>query len=384
MFERAILHLDVDSFFASVEMRRNMSLTGKALVISGHGVQSVVASCSPEARRWGIHTGMPLRMVRRMCPEAIIIQGDMEAYQRESAIIEEMIQESVPVCERASLDAFYGDLTGMDKYFGCWRWSEELKQRIFRETHLPLSIGLAVNKLVARIGTLEARPNGARLIERGTERRFLSPLSVRKLPGVGEIISRKLNLMGIRQIGLLAALPPRLLEREFGKPGVQLWKKANAEDYSPVVPQQQQNTLQREQVLDKEETDPAILKRYLATYLGILCKQLRERRCLCTRIRVKIRYADFNTFSREKKVAPTCSDSTLEREAFSLLTILFDRRQGIRLLGIQLGGLVKGSPQLDLFDQGAKNIHLLKALDRIRNRFGDAALGMPIKDQEFK
>ena len=217
MFERAILHLDVDSFFASVEIRRNIGLRNKPLVVSGNGVQSVVASCSFEARKWGIHSGMPIRMVRRMCPEAIIIQGDMEAYQRESGIIEEIIQGAVPICERAALDAFYADLTGMDKYFGCWRWSEELKQRIFKETHLPLSMGLAINKLVARIGTLEARPNGARLIEKGTERGFLSPLQVRKLPGVGDIISRKLNLMGIRQIGLLAALPPRLLEREFGK-----------------------------------------------------------------------------------------------------------------------------------------------------------------------
>jgi DNA polymerase-4 len=380
MFERAILHLDVDSFFASVEMRRNIGLKDKPLIISGNGVQSVVASCSSEARRWGIHTGMPIRMVRRMCPEAIIIQGDMEAYQRESGIIEEIIQEAVPICERAALDAFYADLTGMDKYFGCWRWSEELKQRIFRETQLPLSMGLAINKLVARIGTLEARPNGARLVERGTERGFLSPLPVRKLPGVGDIISRKLNLMGIRQIGLLAALPPRLLEREFGKPGVQLWKKANAEDHSPVIPHQKNDTLQWEQVLDKETTDLVILKRHLVTYLGMLCKQLRERKCLCTRIRVKIRYADFNTFSREKKITPTCSDGTLEREAFGLLAILFDRRQGIRLIGIQLGGLVIGSPQLDLFDQGTKNIHLLKALDRIRNRFGDAALGTVIGD----
>ena len=122
MFERAILHLDVDSFFASVEIRRNIGLRNKPLVVSGNGVQSVVASCSFEARKWGIHSGMPIRMVRRMCPEAIIIQGDMEAYQRESGIIEEIIQGAVPICERAALDAFYADLTGMDKYFGCWRW----------------------------------------------------------------------------------------------------------------------------------------------------------------------------------------------------------------------------------------------------------------------
>lgn len=380
MFERAILHLDVDSFFASVEIRRNTGLKNKPLVVSGNGGQSVVASCSFEARKWGIHSGMPIRMVRRMCPEAIIIQGDMEAYQRESGIIEEIIQGAVPICERATLDAFYADLTGMDKYFGCWRWSEELKQRIFKETHLPLSMGLAINKLVARIGTLEARPNGARLIEKGMERGFLSPLPVRKLPGVGDIISRKLNLMGIRQIGLLAALPPRLLEREFGKPGVQLWKKANAEDYSPVVPHLQQDTLQNEQVLDKEVTDLVILRRHLVACLGILSKQLRERKCLCTKLRIKIRYADFNTFSKEKKVAPTCNDATLEREAFGLLSLLYDKRQGIRLVGVQLAGLVSGSPQLDLFDQGTKNIHLLKTLDHIRSRFGDAALGTVIGD----
>jgi len=375
MFERAILHLDADTFFASVEIRRNVGLRGRPLVISGSGVQSVVASCSAEARAWGIHRGMPLRMVRRMCPEAVIIQGDMEAYERESGLIEEIIQDSVPVCERVSLDAFYADLTDMDKYFGCWRWSQQLKERLFRETHLPFSMGLAVNKLVSRVGTLEARPNGSRLIEKGTEKGFLSPLPVRRLPGVGDLTGRKLNLMGVRQIGLLAALPPQWLEREFGKSGVELWKRANAEDHSAVVPRRQQDSLQVERVLDREVTDMAVLRRHLAAFVGTLGRQLRERKCLCTRISVKIRYADFNTFSRERKLEPTGNDGRMEQEAYALLSALYDRRLGVRLIGMRLGGLVPGAPQLDLFDLDTRNLQLLGALDRIRKRFGDAALG---------
>lgn len=241
MFDRAILHLDLDAFFASVESLRNPSLKGKPLIVGGYSGRGVVASCSYEARRFGVRSAMPVRTALRLCPDAIVVRGDMEAYSRYSKMVSEIIAEQAPLFEKASIDEFYADLSGMDRYFGCWRWAVELRQRILRESGLPISMALAVNKLVAKIGAGEAKPNGEQLIEAGAEREYIAPLPVQKLPAVGEATARKLNLMGVRTIETLRRIPPRLLEREFGQHGTLLWKRANAEDDSPVVPYHDQN-----------------------------------------------------------------------------------------------------------------------------------------------
>lgn len=375
MFERAILHLDLDAFFVSVEVLRNSALRGKPLLIGGNSARGVVACCSYEARAQGVRSAMPMQMALRLCPEAVVLRGDMEAYSRYSSLITEIVAAESPLFEKASIDEFYLDLTGMDRHFGCWQWSRELRQKIMRESGLPLSLGLSVNKLVSKVGTGEAKPNGARLVEAGTERAFLAPLPVGRLPAVGRVTARKLSLMGVRTVGALSRIPPRLLEREFGQMGPELWRRANGLDDRPVAPYHDPQSMSTERTFQVDTIDPRYLRDQLTGMVTRLAFDLREAGKLTSLIAVKLRYSDYNTFSKQRRIPYTAGDRVLLRHARELLERLFDRRQLVRLVGVRFGGLVHGNPQLDLFDQEQEDERLLAAMDRIRRRFGKRAVG---------
>ena len=374
MFERAILHLDLDAFFVSVEQQRNSDLRGKQLIIGGTSARGVVASCSYEARAYGVHSAMPIRMALRLCPDAIVLRGDMEAYSRQSKAVTEIIREEAPLFEKASIDEFYLDLTGMDRHFGCWLWSNELREKIIRETGLPLSLGLSANKLVSKVGAGEAKPNGTKLVEAGTEKGFLAPLSIRKLPSVGQATYKKLSFMGVRTVQVLSRIPPVLLQREFGKPGLSLWKKANAIDDSPVVPYTGRQSISTERTFQEDTADVQLLRNQLTGMVMKLAYELRQSQRLASGIAVKLRYMDFNTFSKQRRIPYTANDQTLIRHAHELFGRLYERRQLVRLVGVQFSGLVQGSPQLSLFDTSEEENELAQALDRIRNRFGKNAV----------
>ncbi len=374
MFDKAVLHLDLDAFFASVEILRDSSLRGKPVVIGGRGGRGVVASCSYEARRWGIRSAMPMSMALRLCPDAVVISGDMELYSRQSRLVTEVIASEAPLFEKASIDEFYLDLTGMDKYFGCWKWSKELRERVIRETGLPISLGLASNKLVSKVSTGEAKPNGARLVERGQEKVFLAPLPVGKLPSVGRETGQKLAMMGVRDVDTLARIPPKLLEREFGKHGLSLWKKANGEDDTPVVPYREATSLSTERTFQEDTVDIGFLHDQLSGMVSRLAYELRASRKLTTCVTVKLRYTDFNTYTQQQRVAGTAGDRPLQATVRGLFDRLFRRRQLVRLVGIKFSGLVHGSPQASLFDTTAAEMQLLERMDHIRRRFGDKAI----------
>jgi DNA polymerase-4 len=374
MFDRAILHLDLDAFFASVECLRNSALQGKALIVGGYSGRGVVASCSYEARAFGVHAAMPIRMALRLCPEAVVVRGDMELYSKYSGLVTDILREEVPILEKASIDEFYADLSGMDRYFGCWRWARELRDRILQESGLPISMALSVNKLVSKIGAGESKPNGARLIEAGTEKDFMAPLAVRKIPSVGEVTGRKLNLMGIRLVGQLRQIPPQLLEREFGRYGLQLWKKAHAEDDSPVTPMHEQKSISTERTFESDTADMGWLHDRLTAMVMELGYELRQRGQLTACITVKLRYADFNTFTRQRHIPYSASDTQLMRVTHELFEQLYERRQRIRLLGVRFSDLVQGRPQLNLFEDTPEDTRLMDALDRIRSRFGTDAV----------
>lgn len=383
MFERAILHLDLDAFFVSVECLHNSALRGRPLIIGGSQGRGVVASCSYEARAFGIHSAMPIKMALRLCPDALVLRGDMEAYARHSRIVTDVIAAEAPLFEKASIDEFYADLTGMDRHFGCWQWSQELGQRIIRETGLPLSLALSVNKLVSKVGAGEAKPGGQRLITIGTEKAFLAPLSVKKLPGIGAVTCRKLGLMGVRTVDTLSRIPPLLLQREFGKHGADLWKKANAIDDSPVVPYSERKSISTERTFQTDTIDVEWLRGRLADMVTRLAYELRRKQQLTAVVTVKIRYTDFNTFTRQKQIPYTANDRVLLRYVGELFDRLYERRQLVRLVGVQFGGLVNGRPQLDLFDGVAPtesdgpatdDERLLAAMDRVRKRFGIKAV----------
>ena len=374
LFDRAVLHLDLDAFFASVEILKNSQLRGKPLIIGGTSGRGVVASCSYEARKYGVRSAMPMKMALHLCPDATVVRGDMETYSRYSRVVTEIIADTAPLFEKASIDEFYLDLTGMDKYIGCWKWSVELRQKIMRESGLPISFGLASNKLVAKIGTGEAKPNGKLLVENGREKAFLAPLPVRKIPSIGRHTQQKLALMGVRTVKVLAGIPPQLLQREFGQHGIALWKKANAIDNSPVVPCHEAKSISTEHTFPTDTIDLQQLRNRLRNMTGRLAFQLRQQQKLTSCITVKIRYADFNTFTRQQRIPHTASDKNLNRHAKALFDKLFQRRQLIRLIGVKFSGLVHGHPQLSLFDNTQKEIQLLQQTDRIRKRFGPKAI----------
>ncbi len=374
MYERAILHLDLDAFFVSVECLKNSSLRGKPLIIGGTSERGVVASCSYEARAFGIHSAMPIKMARRLCPDVIILRGDMENYSRHSQLITDIIADSAPLYEKASIDEFYLDLSGMDRYIGCYQWSNELRQKVIRNSGLPISFGLSVNKLISKMSTSEAKPNGAIQIKAGTEKGYIAPFAVSKLPSVGRVTTRKLSLMGVRSIKVLSEIPVKLLQREFGKTGISLSKKANAIDHTPVVPYVEQKSMSSERTFQKDTIDIRKLKTILNNMLCKLTFELRSAQKLASCITVKIRYADFNTYTKQKRIPYTANDRILAGYLNDLFDQLYQRRQLVRLVGIRFSGLVHGNYQIDLFEDTLKETKLMEEMDKIRKRFGAKAV----------
>ncbi len=370
MYDRAVLHLDLDSFFVSVECLRNSSLLGKPLLIGGTSSRGVVASCSYEARRFGVHSAMPMKMALRLCPQAVVLRGDMDLYSKHSRDVTDIIAEEAPIYEKASIDEFYLDLTGMDRHFGCMKWSSGLREKIIRESGLPISFGLSVNKTVSKVGTGEAKPNGVRHIPQGTEKLFLAPLPVGRIPGVGKEMHKKLNFMGVRTIDTLSQIPPRLLEREFGKTGRTLWERANAIDPTPIVPYHEQKSLSKERTFTEDTLDVRQMKNLLLDMADKLAFELRASGKLTSTITVKIRYADFNTYTRQKNIPYTANDRILGQHVLDLFDRLYERRQLIRLIGVRYSGLVQGNYQINLFDDTVEHIYLMQQMDRIRRRFG--------------
>lgn len=374
MAQRAVAHLDLDSFFVSVEVLRDNRLKGVPLIIGGGSDRGVVSSCSYEARRFGVHSAMPVKLARKLCPDALVIGGDMELYSRYSALVTDVIREQSPVYEKASIDEFYMDLTGMDRFFGTWKWMLELKQRILRETGLPNTFALSVNKTVSKIGTGEAKPNGQLQIPGGTEKSFLSPLSVQKIPMIGARTYTTLCSMGIRQIATLQQMPPRAMEQVMGKHGLQIWKKANGIDESPVEPYHEQKSISTEHTFETDTIDVRKLRDLLTAMSEKLAFKLRKQNRLCGCIAVKIRYSDFDTVSKQLKIPYTANDKTILKTVQELFRQLYQRRLLIRLVGVRLSDLVQGSYQISLFEDTPEIINLYQAMDRIRMRYGATAV----------
>ena len=370
MYQRAILHMDLDSFFVSVECLKNSKFKGLPLIIGGTSNRGVVSSCSYEARRFGVHSAMPMKMALRLCPDAIILKGDMDSYSQYSRMVTEIIAEDAPIYEKASIDEFYLDLSGMDQYFGCFNWSKELRMRIIKDTGLPISFGLSVNKLVSKVGTGEAKPNGEKQISKGQEKAFLFPLSVKKIPGIGKETYKKLSFMGVRKIKTLSEIPPRLLEREFGKHGRKLWEKAHGHDSSPVVPYSEQKSMSKERTFTEDTLDFRFMRNMLLKMVDELAFDLRASNRLSSCVTVKIRYADFNTYTRQRRIAYTANETVLSRHVCELFDQLNERRQLIRLIGVKFSGLVHGNYQISIFDDTLKAISLMERKDHIRKRFG--------------
>ncbi|SEW01681.1 DNA polymerase-4 [Chryseobacterium wanjuense] len=371
---RAIVHMDLDTFFVSCERRNNSQLQGIPLIIGG-GDRGVVASCSYEARKFGVRSAMPIRMAQRLCPDARIIRGDYELYSNLSHTVTEIIREKVPVMEKASVDEFYLDLSGMDKFFGCYQWTQEIASAVTKETGLPISFALSTNKTVSKIGTGESKPVGRLEIKDMEVKPFLNPLSIKKIPMVGDKTFQLLSRIGIRTIHTLSEMPVLVLQQMIGVNGKELWKKANGIDENPVIPYSERKSISTERTFSNNTMDIIELKRLISGMAEQLAYQLRQEKWLTSTVIIKIRYANFDTETKQCKVAYTAADHTLSRVALELFNKVYTRRMRLRLVGLRFTGLVHGSHQMNLFEDTEEQMRLYQTMDYLKNRFGTGAVG---------
>ena len=371
---KSILHLDLDSFFVSCERLLDSSLNNRPVLIGGTSNRGVVASCSYEARSFGIHSAMPMRMARQLCPEAVIIRGNSSTYSKYSDVVTDIIKETSPMFEKASIDEFYVDTTGMDRFYGTYVWAKELRERIIKESGLPISFGLSTGKTTAKIGTNEAKPNNHIQVPQGEEKAFMAPLAIRKMPMVGEKTTQKLNLMGIQKIKTVQDMPCELMERVLGKNGISLWKKAQGIDNSPIITYHERKSISIERTFERDTTDVVKLKSIITAMAENLAYQLRNGTKLTGCITVKIRYSDFTTVTRQLHIPYTSVDHKLINVVQELFKILYARRMLIRLIGVRYSKLVGGGYQINLFEDNEEMVRLYQAMDAMRNKYGQDAV----------
>lgn len=368
--DRNIIHFDLDAFFVAVERRKNKKLEGIPLIVGGSSRRGVVAACSYEARRFGVHSAMPMYLALQLCPDAKVISGDMESYSEASHQVTNIIADAAPQFEKSSIDEFYVDASGMDKYFGAFKWAVELQKKITKESGLPISMAMSVNKLVSKVATGEFKPVATKRIAAGDEQGFLSPLAVDKIPMIGKQTSSFLYDMGVRTVGTLREMPLKFLTSAFGKNGISLWNKAHGIDESPVVSYSEQKSISTESTFEEDTIDVKRLKSILIAMVEKVSFQLREQKKLASCITVKIRYSNFDTETKQVHIAYTSSDHVILRVVQELFDKLYNRRMLIRLVGVRLSNLVHGNHQIDLFNDTAETINLYEAIDSIKHKHG--------------
>lgn len=366
--------MDLDTFYVSVERLINTELMTVPLLVGGTSDRGVVAACSYETRGYGVHSGMPMKMAKELCPEARVIRGNSGTYSKYSDLVTEIIKEQVPLFEKSSIDEFYADLSGMDRFFGCYQYASEVRQKIIKETGLPISFGLSINKVVSKIATNEAKPNNQLKINFGQEKPFLAPLSIKKIPMVGDKTYQTLRNLGIRQIRTIQEMPMDIMQQVLGANGATIWKRANGVDHSPVIPFCDRKSISTERTFDKDTIDVLKLKGVLIAMTENLAYQLRKGKKLTACVALKIRYSDFNTYSKQLRIPYTSADHVLIPKVLELFQKLFQRRMLVRLIGVRFSHLVSGNYQIDLFDDTEESLNLYAAMDHVRNRFGDRSI----------
>lgn len=372
--DRQIIHMDQDAFFVSVEVRKDPSLTGKPVIIGSLSDRGVVASCSYEARKFGIHSAMPARLARRLCPHGIWIRGNMDEYTKASHEITDIIHELVPLYEKASIDEHYIDMTGMDRHHGTLKYTKEIRAKVIMETGLPISFGLSVNKTVSKMATNECKPNGELSVAKQGVQPFLNPLSIRKIPGLGEKSFIKLSDMGIKRIHTLAQVHPEYMTSILGKNGLSLLQKAKGIDESPVVPFYEQKTIGTQSTFNQDSIDVVTINHLLASMVMDLAFELRQQKKQTACITVTIRYSTFETVTKQARIPYTALDGVLITKTKELFKQLYQKRLLIRLVGVRLSNLVSGFEQIDLYSESEEQYSLCQAMDKIRRRFGPSSI----------
>lgn len=365
-----ILHLDLDTFFVSCERLINPRLKHRPVLVGGTGDRGVVSACSYETRRFGIRSGMPMKLARLLCPEAVVIRGDAGTYIKYSDEVTEIVREKVPLFEKASVDEFYADLTGMDRFFGCYKYATELRNTIIKETGLPISLGMSSNKITSKIAASEAKPNNQMRVDYGLEKAFLAPLSIQKIPSVGSSTYEVLRSLGITRVKTVQDMPLEMMTSALGMHGRTIWRRANGLDRPPLVPFHDRHSISTERTFP-DTSDMTVLRTTVTAMAENLAYSLRRGNRLTSCISVKIRYSDFSTYSRQLKIPYTSADHLIIPKALELFERLYERRMLLRLVGVKVSHLAAGNYQINLFEDTEEMLSLYNAMDRIRIRFGD-------------
>lgn len=377
VMERTIVHADLDSFFVSCSVRENPALAGIPLVVGGGSERGVVAAASYEARRYGVRSAMSIRQALILCPNLMMIKGDYELYSRLSKEVTEIIEEQSPTTEKASIDEFYLDISGMDKYLGSsYKWTHELIQKVTKETGLPMSFGLSLNKTVAKMATNEAKPKGEMQVGKDEIKPFLYPLPILKIPGLGQQTFESLSRIGIRKVQNLAEMPEEVMVQMLGKNGSTLWRKANGIDNSLVIPFVERKSISTEQTFQTDTTDIKDLKTIIIGMVEKLCFQLRTERRLAATVTLKIRYSNFDTETKQQSINYTAQDHDVTRVVLELFETLYHRRMLLRLIGVSLSGLVSGAHQINMFSDTEQRIALYDSMDWIRRKYGKHSISI--------
>jgi DNA polymerase-4 len=369
-----IAHFDLDAFFVSVECINDPSLKGKPLIVGGSRERGVVAACSYEARKFGVHSAMPMRKALQLCPGAVLLKGSRADYSKYSRMVTQIISDRAPLFEKASIDEFYIDISGMEKYYKPYDWTINLREEIIRETGLNISFGLGINKMIAKIATDEAKPNGYLIVPPGKEMEFLAPLKVNKIPGVGEHTYRALLEMGIEYIRDITAVDPAILENRLGKYGLELVQKAQGIHHGIVEPYHEAKSVSTENTFDENTGDMEFLMSELVRMTEKVAFELRDDNKTAGVITVKIRYPDFETTSRQTTIPYTFYDDELIPVAKDLFHKLYRKGEKIRLLGVRLSELTSDAVQTNLFSDKEKKSGLYKAIDSVKNKFGKGSI----------
>ena len=372
--QKTILHLDLDTFFVSCERLIDSRLQNRPLLVGGTGDRGVVAACSYETRLYGVHSGMSMKVARRLCPQAVIIKGNSGVYTKYSHLVTEIIKAQVPIFEKASVDEFYADLTGMDKFHGTYKYASELRQKIIRDSGLPISFGLSSNKIVSKVATGEAKPNNQLKIDSGFEKSFLAPLSIRKIPSVGEKTYTILKNLGVQTVGVVQQMPVEMMISALGVNGMTIWKRAHGIDNPPLIPFHERKSISTERTFNKDTIDIQKLRTTIFAMAENLAFQLRRANKLAGTVVIKIRYSDFNTYSKQVKITYSSADHTIIPKALELFETLYSRRLLVRLVGVKFTDIVSGSYQINLFDDTEELLNLYGAMDHVREKYGELSI----------
>jgi DNA polymerase-4 len=385
--KRSILHMDLDSFFVSVEILKNPSLKGKPVIVGHDAERGIVASCSYEARKYGIHSAMPSLTAKKLCPHVIFVKGSYEDYAKYSSMVTNIVSEQVPVLQKSSIDEFYADLTGMDTFFGTLQLSINLREKIKKETGLPISFGLSSGKIISKIATGEAKPDGYKYIEYGKEKEFLAPLQLNKIPGVGEKTFPKLQQAGFTHIHQVQGSSIEVMQDILGANGIDLWYTCQGIDTSEVIAYSDRKSISCENTFNVDTDDIEYLKTYIVGMVEQLAHTLRKENFLTSCIAVKIRYSGFETHTQQMKIEFTNADHAIIPKLKALFEKAYDKNRKVRLIGVRLSNLIHGQHQADMFDDTEQHLKLYAALDKINKKFGGKtvtrAKTMEIRERGF-